>query len=380
MKSIILRNKRNAESVLKKGVAMQNPFAYGKEVSGENFWNREKEIKELCRDIVNGQNVIIFSQRRFGKTSLIKEVFNVCQRKGILTIYVDLYPVLAEEEFVCTYAKAVAETMLGTLEKQLKKVVGFFQKIQPSFSVGEDGNMVCNVAINKQDFVPALEDVLASVERYAKSKNKKVAVCFDEFQQIGQFKTDRIEKIMRSIIQKQKNVAYIFMGSKKHLIFDMFNNSHRPFYRSGKSFPLEKIEGKKLCSFIKDKFINSKKDIQDELIEKIVDICEGHPYYIQYLCHITWEKVEDKKRVLRSDLLDSLDLLLRREASTYEATWDLLTVKQRQVLKSLSKADVKEKIFSAGFLQKHNLGSASSLQRTLSSLIEKDLIDREGES
>lgn len=359
---------------------MQNPFAYGKEVSGGNFWNRKKEIKELYRDIINGQNVIIFSQRRFGKTSLIKEVFNVCQRKGILTIYVDLYPVLEEEGFVCTYAKAVAETMLGNLEKQLKRVISFFQKIQPSFSVDKEGKMACSVSITKQDFVPALEDVLASVERYAKSKNKKVAVCFDEFQQIGQFKTDRIEKIMRSIIQKQKNVAYIFMGSKKHLIFDMFNNSHRSFYRSGKSFPLEKIEEKKLCSFVKDKFINSKKSIQDKLIEEIVNICEGHPYYIQYLCHITWEKVLDKKKVSRSDFLDSLDLLLKREASTYEATWDLLTVKQKQALKALSKVEVKEKIFSAEFLQKHNLGSASSLQRTLSSLIEKDLIDREREN
>lgn len=71
-------------------------------------------------------------------------------------------------------------------------------------------------------------------------------------------------------------------------------------------------------------------------------------------------------------------VLLKRESSTYEAIWDLLTVKQKQVLMALANILPEEKIFSSEFLQKHNLGSASTLQRTLRSLIEKDLIDKEG--
>ena len=60
---------------------MKNPFVYGKEVFGDNFCNRKSEINELCRDVVNSQNVIIFSQRRSGGTSLIKEVFRSCNKK-----------------------------------------------------------------------------------------------------------------------------------------------------------------------------------------------------------------------------------------------------------------------------------------------------------
>jgi len=82
---------------------MQNPFVYGKEVSRENFCNRLSEIKELLRDISNSQNVIIFSQRRFGKTSLIKRVFDDLDLSQIIPIYVDLYPVLSEEDFIRTH-------------------------------------------------------------------------------------------------------------------------------------------------------------------------------------------------------------------------------------------------------------------------------------
>ena len=358
---------------------MKNPFVYGKEVLGDNFCNRISEKKELYRDVVNSQNVIIFSQRRLGKTSLIKEVFGACQKKGILTIYVDLYAVLTEEDFVSIYAKAVAEVALGNIEQRLKSAVKFFRKIRPTFSVDQFGQMSYSISIDKKEILPSLEDVLESVKRYADSRKKKVVVCFDEFQQIGQFKTDKIEKMMRSSFQKHKDIAYIFMGSKKHLISDMFNNPNRPFYRSAKSFPLDKIEKRELFRFIRDKFQKNKKTIADDLISEIIDVCEAHPYYVQYLCHIIWEKAIDKRSANRDDFIASIELLLKRESSTYEATWDLLTVKQKQVLMALANVSPEEKIYSSEFLQKHNLGSASTLQRTLRSLIEKDLIDKEGD-
>jgi len=127
---------------------MKNPFVYGKEVSGSNFCNRKSEIKELCRDVVNSQNVIIFSQRR------------------------------------------------------LVNAAKFFRNIRPTFSVDQSGQMSYTINIDKKEIMPSLEDVLESVKRFANSKNKKTLVCFDEFQQIGQFKTDRIEKTMRSSFQK----------------------------------------------------------------------------------------------------------------------------------------------------------------------------------
>lgn len=357
---------------------MKNPFVYGKEVSGDNFCNRKKEKNELYRDIINGQNVIIFSQRRLGKTSLINEVFNECRRKGIITIYVDLYPMLSEEDFIRIYAKSIAETIWGRIKKKLKEITQFFHKVRPTFTVNQSGEISYSFDVDRKSIIPSIEDVLNGVKRYADKKKKKVTVCFDEFQQIGQLRTDKLEKIMRSSFQKHTNIAYVFMGSKKHLITDMFNNPNRPFYRSAKSFPLEKIDKSELSLFIQNKFKTTGKIVSDDLIEEIISICELHPYYVQYLCHIIWERAIDRKIVKQEYLHEGLKLLLKREASTYEATWDLLTVKQRQVLVALSNVTSNDKLFSSEFLEKHNLGSASTLQRTLRSLIDKDLIDRAG--
>ncbi|MBU4123251.1 hypothetical protein KJ959_06190, partial [bacterium] len=153
---------------------------------------------------------------------------------------------------------------------------------------------------------------------------------------------------------------------------------NRPFYRSAKPFPLHKIEDKKLAKFIINRFKMNRKNILPALTNQIIITCESHPYYVQYLCHILWEKAIDKKTITAKDLVECLNTLLLRESSTFEATWDLLTVKQKQVLTALALTGKDDKVFSAAYLRKHKLGSASSVQRTVESLIEKDLIDKSG--
>ncbi|MBU4122801.1 hypothetical protein KJ959_03875, partial [bacterium] len=203
---------------------MRNPFVYGKEVSKENFCNRISEIKELLRDISNSQNVIIFSQRRFGKTSLIKRVFEELDFSRIIPIYVDLYPVLSEEDFIRIYAKALSKTVTKDLADKIKELSSVFKKIRPTYSVDQTGQVSFSIDIKNEDIIPSLEDVLEGLNRYVKKEKKKAVVCFDEFQQVSMLKTDKIEKFMRSVFQSHKNISYIFMGSKKHLIYDMFNN------------------------------------------------------------------------------------------------------------------------------------------------------------
>ncbi len=355
---------------------MKNPFVYGKEVSKENFCNRSSEIKELIRDIENSQNVMIYSQRRFGKTSLIKRVYEELDSKRILTVYVDLYPVLSEEDFIRVYAKELSKIVTRGIADRIKDLASVFKRIRPAFSIDQTGQGTFSIDVNSNEVVPFIEDVLEGLKRYMGKEKKQAVVCFDEFQQIGQLKTDKLEKYMRSKFQTHNKISYIFMGSKKHLIYDMFNNPGRPFYRSAKPFPLEKISEKELKTFIIKKFNKSGKAIPDTLADKIIFECESHPYYVQYLCHILWEKAIDKKKITNKDFKDILNTLLLRESSTFEATWDLLSVKQKQVLIALAETDKQDKIFSADFLQKYKLGSASSVQRTVNSLIEKDLIDR----
>ncbi len=355
---------------------MKNPFVYGKEVSRENFCNRRREIEELIRDIENSQNVLIFSQRRFGKTSLIKRIYEEIDSDDIIKIYVDLYPVLSEEDFVKIYAKAISRIVTRGLPERIKELVSVFKLLRPALSIDQNGQVTFSLEIKKDETAPLIEDVLEGINRYVEKEKKRAVVCLDEFQQVTQLKTDQLEKYMRSIFQFHDRIAYIFMGSKKHLIHDAFNNPNRPFYRSTKPFPLGKIDDRELLSFLKEKFKESGKVISKDLAGRIISECESHPYYIQYLCHIVWDNAIDRRQITERDFDDSLETLLQRESSTFMATWDLLSSKQKQLLIALAKSDKHDQIFSAGFLQKFNLGPASSVQRTIASLLEKDLVDK----
>ena len=356
---------------------MKNPFVYGKVVDGRNFCNRKREISELCRDIENSQNVIVFSQRRFGKTSLIKDVLRKSLNRGIVTVYVDLYPVVTEEDFIRIYAEAIATSIFGRARRKLKELATVFTKLRPTLTLDHGGQPSYGFDIDRREMLPSLNDVLESPKRYVLKKKQKAAVVFDEFQQIGQLGNDRIEKTIRSVTQSHNDIAYIYMGSKKHLIVDMFNNPNRPFYRSAKSFPLEKIHSGELSRFIRGKFEGSHRSLSDALASDIIRTCESHPYYVQYLCHIIWERTRSRKNITVDDMTASLKLLLQRESSAYEATMDLLTTRQKQALLTLGKSLAGDKLFSSGFLQRNNLGSASSLQRTLQSLVDKNLVDKE---
>ena len=355
---------------------MKNPFVYGKEVSKENFCNRENEIKEISRDIENSQNVLIFSQRRFGKTSLIKRVFEELDPKEVIIVYADLYPVITEEDFIRIYSKAISGVITRGMKAKISDLLSVFKRLRPVFSVDPSGQSSFSVDIQDSEIVPFTEDVLEGLNRYVKSKKKKAVVCFDEFQQIGQLKTDRLEKQMRSILQTHEEISYIFMGSKKHLIRDMFNSPNRPFYKSAKSFPLGKISNVELSKFIMGKFKRSGKKISESLIDKIIAECESHPYYVQYLCHTLWENALDKVDISQKDLHESVATMLMRESSTFEAIWDALTQKQKQLLIALSASEGHDKIFSADFLREYGLGSASTVQRTVSTLIDRDLVDK----
>jgi len=356
---------------------MENPFVYGMVVSGDDFCNRKDETKEIMRDIETSHNVILFSQRRFGKTSLIKEVFRRCNQKDIVTIYADLYPAVNEESFIQIYAKAIADSLHGTLAKGFKGLGEFFKRLRPSVSCDDSGQLDFSFLIDSENILPSLNDVLETVKRYADREKKKVAVCFDEFQQIGLFETDILEKTMRSSFPKHNNVSYIFMGSKKHLIQDIFNNPNRPFYRSAKSFPLGKIKEKEWITFIADKFKATGKTISIDLIETLIKTCKVHPYYVQCLSHIVWEKTIAKKKIEQEDITIALDLLIKRETATYQAVLDGLNLKQKQVIIALSKKSSKDKVLSKQFLKKHSLPSASTVQYSLNHLVENDLIDKE---
>jgi hypothetical protein len=358
---------------------MRNPFEYGGVVSGDAFCNRDAEKADLLKAIRNKEKVFVFSERRFGKTSLVQSVIGKLPKKDTVAAYVDLWPTDDETTFVTALAKAITSSMSTSVDKMLSVGRELFGSLGPTITINDEGKPELSFGLNKNAKIDrALEEVLETPARIANKKNAMVV--FDEFQRILEYQSDLVERKLRSVIQKHRDVAYIFLGSRRHLIQKMFMDKSRPLYRAGAHYPLGAIAEKDWIPFIRQHFKGTDRAISDALIRSICTSTQGHPFYTQHLCHVVWELCERKARVTAEMLRDATRLLLQRENYAYTTLWESLALNQRKFLKGLAHEATKVQAFSAEFIGKYALGSASNVQRVVDSLLEKDVIDRDNGS
>jgi len=356
---------------------MKNPFEYGGVVAGESFCNRRKELADLGRAIENSEKLFVFSERRMGKTSLVlRTMKNLPQ--DIICAYVDLWPTDGDASFAVAMARALTLALASTPQKLLEAARSFFSRFSPSISVDENGRPIVSFEISRrQPSPPDLDEVLSAPARIANARKKRVAVVLDEFQQILEYESDLVEKSLRSNIQQQKDSAYIFLGSRKHIIKKMVLDSSRPLYRAGGHYPLGPIGGKDWTTFIRDKFEAAGKQIDDSTIEAVCKLTEGHPFYTQHLCHVLWELCEPRLKVSQSMIEEAISILLRRESYAFTSMWDPFSKNAKRVLAGLAAEAPGIKPFSREFLQRYGLGSASNAQRAIDSLLTRDVIDQD---
>jgi hypothetical protein len=302
-------------------------------------------------------------------------------RKGYVCAYVDLWPTDSEATFVTAVAKAITESLSSSVEKVLETARKFFGSLAPSVTVDNEGKPVLTFGLHQQTRVGvALDEALETPARIAVKGSPRVVVVFDEFQQLLEYGDDRVERKLRSVIQNHRQVAYVFLGSRKHLIQKMFLDRSRPLYRAGGHYPLGPIGEEHWQPFIRKRFADADKIISPERIHAICDLTQGHPFYTQHLCHVLWELCEPDTEATETTVQSSVEVLLARENYAYTTLWESLTTPQKRFLRGLATEEARVKVFSGGFVRGRGLGSASAVQRVVATLLERDLIDRDNGS
>lgn len=349
---------------------MDNPFYYGEEVDKPYFIGRENEIDDLVKDLSRGQNVIVYSPRRYGKTSLIKQVLSALAKRGLLTFYVNLYAATSKKKFVDIYARAVASGTRDSLDRVIKSLKTLFPRMLPKITLGEDGTPEIGFDYDKRprEISPVLDDLYGAVEKYAAGKKKRAVVVFDEFQEILNLEDEEVERGMRGVIQSHKKTAYVFMGSRRHMMQKLFNDAGRPFYKSGRMFPLGKIGFQDFSKFIKKKFEDGNMKADQKMVDEILRISECHPYYTQMLCSVLWDRGLDIGRAVKE--------LIDRESYTYTTIWDGISPKRRLFLEALAKG-ADGGIYSQSFISESQIGTPAGVQKAVAYLEEKGVVYKE---
>jgi len=354
---------------------MKNPFIYGEPVFGGNFCNRKEEIKKLKNDILSCQKIFLISSRRMGKTSLIKTAIDQISAKEIISISMDLEEFSSYREFLNTYLSLLVEK--STPEN---KILGFLRQVlsglRINFKIDEIGKPVISLDYNQPINAELDSKIFNLPEIIASKQNKKLVVVFDEFQEILKLNRKNIEGKLRAHIQYHRNVAYVFAGSKRHLLDEMINSKDKPFYRIGPVMYLEKINEDIFLKFAKDKLKASGIKISDKALQRVIKLAENIPYYTQLLLHELWDSKIDKGLISEKDVQSVLSQVVHLYSQNFHLEWSRMILSKRQLLKAISIYGGKQ-ILSGDYLKKNNLGLPSSVRRTLLSLVEDGYIDKE---
>lgn len=247
-----------------------NPFVIGKYLSNEYFCDREQETDFLTKQISNGRNVTLIADRRIGKSGLISHVFAQTQmQKSYYTIVVDLYATGSLTEMV----HALSNEVYRCVEQQSKSWRDMFFQIISSLRVGFKMDVITGSPtfdIGLGD-IAAPEMTLTQIFSFMEKADRPCVVAFDEFQQITNYPEKNIEALLRTHIQQCKKTQFIFSGSRKHLMAQMFLSPSKPFYQSTVSMGLEPIPKTTYIDFAKRMFLKGGKEISDQTVEQVYD-------------------------------------------------------------------------------------------------------------
>jgi hypothetical protein len=371
-------------------VTGDNPFVYGEIVTAAAFADREEERERLGRDLAAGQKVFLISPRRYGKSSLVRDVMRGLARQKILTIEVTVAASSSYVGFLESYAQALvaAETPVSRLTRwvselmrTVKPEVRFDQHSFGPGSAGQAGGARFALAFpavrTARDTARLAAEVFALPARIAEARKQRLAIALDEFQAITAFDGGTVENALRAAVQDQRQVGYVFSGSEPSLMERMLG-PRRPFYKAGPVMRLEKINPDDFAAFIDERFRGSGVRPEAGLGDAIIDLAANVPYDVQRLAHETWDDVKEagKKTAGLDDLHVTLTRLLGEQHTMFEESWQRLTLPQRAVLRALVIEEGRE-LMSADVRARHRLPGTSTVQAALAALLRQDIITKD---
>ncbi len=355
-------------------VVMKNPFKYGSRVTGAAFFDRERILRDILGVVDGGNNVVLYGPRRYGKSSLVGEAMTRLRSKGWTCVELNMMDVASLEDFVSQYAKAIyreASPVVGAI----RHVAGLFRRVSPKIGISDDGRPELKFEISSRKAgVDALRDVLELPAKLCPAG--KTLIVLDEFQEVESLGLGmQFERTMRSVVEKQPDVAYVFLGSKTHMLERMFASPSRPFYNSAQKFLLGRPPVDESCGFVVARFKSIGITISEALAAEIVRLAGNVPYYVQAISSWVYNAVVGgKSRVVRtSDVKDAFQSLYATELILVESIFASRPESQRLLMRALAKEPTER--FGEEYRDRHLLSSTSTVNTALRRLLKDSIVE-----
>lgn len=355
---------------------MNNPFIITGNIPEKYFCDRRDESAKMMRTLFNGGNLCLISPRRMGKSKLIRFCYDKPEcTDNYYTFYIDILHTSGLREFTYAFGQKVFDTLHSKSRKMFTAFVQALKSINGKFGFDPVNNVpVFNLElgdISQPEFT--LDEIFAWLEK----ADKPCIVAFDEFQQITKYPERNVEALLRSHIQHLTNAHFIFAGSERHIVTEMFLSSARPFYNSTSVMELRPIASEEYVSFVCHWFRVNKRIISEEDVLKVYHLFEGNTFYMQKTFHEAFINVTVGSACSSDVLRQTVDEMLEEAEDGYRQLLSRIPERQKELLYAVATEGRAEKIMGAAFLRKYSLVSSSAVQAAARKLIELDLLSVE---
>ena len=348
---------------------VNNPFIlYGYE-SEAYFCDRKKETSQLYKLVENGNNVALIAPRRIGKTGLIENLFHQpAVRKKYYTFLIDIYATKTIEDMIVAMGSSMLSTLRPLGAKVMQKFTDVLISLKTGISFDAMGNPSWNIGVGD---IHTPRVTLEEIFRFIESADKPCIIAIDEFQAVSRYAGGNAEALLRTHIQHCRNANFIFSGSQRTMMTEIFHSPSRPFYQSTSMMSLEAIPMDTYCQFAQKHFEQAGKTLPEEVFNTVYERFEGVTWYIQRVMNELFA-ISSAGSSCSEDMIDiAINNILRANEFNYQSMLFQLPPKQKMLLVALSKAGKATAITSTDFIQRWHLLSPSTVQSAIKGLLEK---------
>jgi hypothetical protein len=333
-----------------------NPFRFGSLVVDDFFADRADELSELASDIRNGQDIVVFAPRRCGKSSLVLRAARELSAEQLLVAEVDLMMTPTKESLAAALAESISRQLASPSERALERAMAPFRglRVQPEVRVNSDGSFGFSFALGRgrEEIDATLERLLELPAEIGAERNRRTALVIDEFQEIVEIDPD-LPKLLRSVFQRQPDVAHVYLGSKRHVMELIFSAADEPFWRSAKSIELGMIPAAPFGAFVAEHFAATDRALAPGVVAELLARTGGETATAE---------------LLRT----ALDAVLRSEHAHFSLLWASASPAQKQVLQALAVEPGRP--YTAEYRRRHNLPAPTNVQKALAALERREVV------
>lgn len=351
---------------------ISNPFVTNGYAGAEYFCDREEETRTILELLTNGNNIALMSPRRLGKTDLIRHSFSRPEIvRDYYTFVIDIYSTSSVAEMVNVFGKTIIDALRPQGRAVWERFLSILSSLRSEITFDINGQPIWSLGMST---IRNPELTLDEIFRYLGAADKPCLVAIDEFQQIAHYSDGALEALLRTHIQRCSNAHFIFSGSRRHLMGEMFTFPSRPFYQSVTLMNLRPLDKEHYKVFAKTKFEERNRRLDTSIVDILFDTFSGITSYIQRVMNVLFMKTAEGSLCSSSMVEEAISYTIDIASDTYSTLLMQMPHKQREVLVAIGRDGGARNVMSGAFAKRHHLPSPSSVSSAVKGLLEKDLI------